>query len=70
MMVLFYHKYGNISRLWYKRKSTRCVLFLLYVVDLDVRRFCRGENTPLAMMGVAPRRYLPGCNAILVTIPI
>jgi len=36
------------------------------VADLDARRFCRGFNTPLAMMGVALNRYLPECNAMLV----
>ena len=36
------------------------------VADLDARRFCRGYNNPLAMMGVALDRYLPGCNAMLV----
>ena len=32
------------------------------VADLDAGRFCRGYNTPLAMMGVAPRRCLPGAQ--------
>ena len=36
------------------------------VADLDVRRFCRGDTKPLAMMGAALDRYLPGRNAMLV----
>ena len=36
------------------------------MADLDAHRFCRGYNTPLAMMGVALDRYLPGRNAMLV----
>ena len=36
------------------------------VIDLDAHRFCRGYTNPLAMMGVALDRYLPGRNAILV----
>ena len=36
------------------------------VADLDARRFCRGDNNPLAMMGVALNRYLLGRNAMLV----
>ena len=35
------------------------------VADLDARGFCRGYSNPLAMMGVALDRYLPGCNAML-----
>lgn len=35
------------------------------VADLDVRRFCRGDTKPLAMMGAALDRYLPGRNAML-----
>ena len=35
------------------------------VANLDARRFCRGYTTPLAMMGVARDRYLPGRNAML-----
>ena len=37
------------------------------VADLDARWFCRGYSNPLAMMGVALDRYLPGRNAILAT---
>ena len=44
--------------------------FLSCVVDLDAHRFCRGYNTPLAMMGVALDRYLPERNAMLVTKPM
>jgi hypothetical protein len=40
------------------------------VADLDAGRFCRGYNTPLAMMGVALDRYFPGRNAMLVTKPM
>ena len=36
------------------------------VANLDARRFCRGYTNPLAMMGVALDRYLPGRNAMLV----
>ena len=36
------------------------------VADLDARPFCRGYSNPLAMMGVALNRYLPGRNAMLV----
>ena len=36
------------------------------VADLDAHRFCRGYTSPLVMMGVAPRRYLPGLGAMLV----
>ena len=36
------------------------------VADLDAREFCRGYTNPLAMMGVALDRYLPGHNAMLV----
>ena len=57
-MVLFYHKYGNISRLWYKRKSAQCVLFLLYVADLDAHGFCGGYNNPRACMEVKSFRGL------------
>ena len=35
------------------------------VADLDARGFCRGYTDPLAMMGVALDRYLPGRNAML-----
>ena len=35
------------------------------VADLDAGRFCRGYGKPLAMMGVALYRYLPGCNSML-----
>lgn len=35
------------------------------VADLDARWFCRGYGNPLAMMGVALDRYLPGRNAML-----
>ena len=35
------------------------------VADLDAHGFCRGYNNPLAMMGVALDRYLPGRNAML-----
>ena len=37
------------------------------VADLDARGFCRVYTTPLAMMGVALNRCLPGRNAMLVT---
>ena len=30
------------------------------VADLDAHRFCRGYNNPLAMMGVARDRCIPG----------
>ena len=40
------------------------------VADLDARRFCRGYTNPLAMMGVALDRYLPGRNAMLATSPM
>jgi hypothetical protein len=43
------------------------VFFRLYVADLDVHCFCRGYTNPLAMMGVAPIRYLPGLGAMLAT---
>jgi hypothetical protein len=33
--------------------------------NLDAHEFCRGYGKPLAMMGVALYRYLPGCNAML-----
>ena len=33
--------------------------------NLDAHEFCRGYGKPLAMMGVALNRYLPGCNAML-----
>ena len=36
------------------------------VVNLDAREFCREYSNPLAMMGVALDRYLPGRNAMLV----
>jgi len=36
------------------------------VANLDARRFCRGYNNPLAMMGAALNRYLLGRNAMLV----
>ena len=36
------------------------------VADLDAGRFCGGYTDPLAMMGVALDRYLPGRNAMLV----
>ncbi len=39
--------------------------FLL--VNSDAPRFFRGYTNPLAMMGVALNRYLPGGNAMLVT---
>ena len=32
--------------------------------DLEAHGFCRGETNPLAMMGAALDRYLPGCNAM------
>ena len=35
------------------------------VANLDAHGFCRGYNNPLAMMGVALDRYLPGRNAML-----
>ena len=35
------------------------------VSDLDAHRFCRGYTNPLAMMGVALDRCLPGYNAML-----
>ena len=35
------------------------------VVNLDAREFCREYSNPLAMMGVALDRYLPGRNAML-----
>ena len=38
----------------------------LCVADLDAGQFCRGYTNPLAMMGVALDRYLPGRNAMLV----
>ena len=37
------------------------------VANLDAGRFCRGYTNPLAMMGVALDRYLPGRNAMLAT---
>ena len=40
------------------------------VADLDAHRFCKGYNNPLAMMGVALDRYLPGRNAMLATKPM
>jgi len=40
------------------------------VADLDARWFCRGDGNPLAMMGAALDRYLPGHNAMLVTKPM
>ena len=40
------------------------------VADLDAHGFCRGDGNPLAMMGVALNRYLPGRNAMLVTKPM
>ena len=36
------------------------------VADLDAHCFCRGYTPPLAMMGVALDRYLPGRNPIRV----
>ena len=33
--------------------------------DLDAHGFCKGYNTPLAKMGVALNRDLPGRNAML-----
>ena len=36
------------------------------MADLDAHCFCRGYDNPLAMMGAALNRYLPGRNAILV----
>ena len=36
------------------------------VADLDARRFFRWETNPLAMMGAALDRYLPGRNTMLV----
>ena len=38
--------------------------------NLDAHRFCRGYTTPLAMMGIALDRYLPGRNAMLATRPM
>ena len=35
------------------------------VADLDAGRFCWGYTDPLAMMGAALDRYLPGRNAML-----
>ena len=35
------------------------------VADLDAHGFCRGYTPPLAMMGVALDRYLPGRNTML-----
>ena len=35
------------------------------VADLDAQFFARGYTYPLAMMGVALDRYLPGRNAML-----
>jgi len=35
------------------------------VANLDARGFCREYSNPLAMMGVAHDRYLPGRNAML-----
>ena len=40
------------------------------VADLDAHRFCKGYNKPLAMMGVALDRYLPGRNTMLATSPM
>jgi hypothetical protein len=40
------------------------------VSDLDARQFCRGYTNPLAMMGAALDRYLPGRNAMLATKPM
>ncbi len=40
------------------------------VADLDARRFCRGYGNPLAMMGGALDRCLPGRNAMLATSPM
>ena len=34
--------------------------FLSWAVDSAARGFCGGEIDPLAVMGGAPRRYLPG----------
>ena len=36
------------------------------VADLDAHRFCRWYTNPLAMMGAALDRYLPGRNTMLV----
>ena len=44
--------------------------FLCCVSDLDARRFCRWYTNPLAMMGAALDRYLPGRNAMLATKPM
>ena len=33
--------------------------------DLDAHGFCKGSNNPLAMMGVAPRRYFRGATPCL-----
>ena len=40
------------------------------VANLDARFFARGYTNPLAMMGVALDRYLPGRNAMLATKPM
>ena len=40
------------------------------VADLDAHRFCRGYTNPLAVMGVALDRVLPGRNAMLATKPM
>ena len=61
------------------RQVLTCRIFLCRVSDLDAKpcvadldagRFCRGLNTPLAMMGVALNRYLSGYTAMLVTSPM
>lgn len=36
------------------------------MADLDARGFCRGQTNPLAMMGAALDRYLPGRIAVIV----
>ena len=34
--------------------------FMCRVADLDARRFCRGDNIPLVMIGAKSIRVLPG----------
>ena len=36
------------------------------MADLDAHGFCIGSTNPLAMMGIALNRYLPGRNAMRV----